>query len=137
MRFRGYVPKEQTPAVLAGADCALISLDDRSIGIMSPCKMNGSLAMGVPVVYAGPDGHQRRRGDHRVRCGFSLRQGDVAGSSTAIRRLRSDPDLAAELSQNARRAFEETYSDRSALPRFDALLEDLTALRGVTPRGIG
>ena len=33
------------------------------LGIMSPCKMNGSLAMGLPIVYAGPDGYQRRRGD--------------------------------------------------------------------------
>jgi colanic acid biosynthesis glycosyl transferase WcaI len=126
VRFRGYVPKEQTPAVLAGADCALISLDDRSIGIMSPCKMNGSLAMGVPVLYAGPAGTNVDDAITEYACGFSLRQGDVAGLVDAIRRLRSHPDLAAALSKNARRAFEETYSDRSALPRFDALLEDLT-----------
>lgn len=127
VRFRGYVPKEQTPAVLAGADCALISLDDRSIGIMSPCKMNGSLAMGVPVLYAGPEGTNVDQAIADYGCGSSFRQGDVAGLVDAIRSLRSDPDLAAELSRNARRAFEETYSDRSALPRFDSLLDELTA----------
>jgi len=127
VRFRGYVPKEQTPAVLAGADCALISLDDRSIGIMSPCKMNGSLAMGVPMLYAGPTGTNVDHAITEYACGFSLRQGDVAGLVDAIRRLRSHPDLAAALSKNARRAFEETYSDRSALPRFDSLLEELTS----------
>ena len=126
VRFRGYIPKEQTPAVLAGADCALISLDDRSIGIMSPCKMNGSLAMGVPVLYAGPTGSNVDEAITEYACGFSLRQGDVAGLVDAIRRLRSHPDLAAALSKNARRAFEETYSDRSALPRFDSMLENLT-----------
>ena len=125
IRFRGYVPKEQTPAVLAGADCALISLDDRSIGIMSPSKMNGSLAMGVPVLYAGPTGTNVDHAITEYACGFSLRQGDVAGLVEAIRRLRSHPELAAALSKNARRAFEETYSDRSALPRFDTLLEEL------------
>ncbi|HWL90732.1 MAG TPA: glycosyltransferase family 4 protein, partial [Actinomycetota bacterium] len=135
VRFRGYVPKEQTPAVLAGADCALISLDDRSIGIMSPCKMNGSLAMGVPVLYAGPAGTNVDQAIADYGCGFSLRQGDVAGLVEAIRRLRSDPDLAAELSRNARRAFEETYSDRSALPRFDALLEELAASGSQPPAG--
>ena len=126
IRFRGYVAKEVTPAVLAGADCALISLDDRSIGIMSPCKMNGSLAMGVPVLYAGPTGTNVDDAISEYACGFSLRQGDVAGLVEAIRRLRSHPELAAALSKNARRAFEETYSDRSALPRFDSLLEELT-----------
>ncbi len=77
VRFRGYVPKEETPAVLAGADCALISLDDRAIGIQSPCKMNGSLAMGVPVVYAGPTGTNVDDAITEYACGFSLRQGDV------------------------------------------------------------
>jgi colanic acid biosynthesis glycosyl transferase WcaI len=124
--FRGYVPRQQTPSVLAGAGCTLVSLDDRSIGIQSPCKMNGSLAMGVPVLYAGPTGTNVDHAITEYACGFSLRQGDVAGLVDAIRRLRSHPDLAAALSKNARRAFEEAHSDRSALPRFDALLEDLT-----------
>jgi diguanylate cyclase (GGDEF)-like protein len=69
---------------LAGADCALISLDDRSIGIMSPCKMNGSLAMGVPVVYAGPTGSNVDDAITEYACGFSLRQGDVTGLVDAI-----------------------------------------------------
>jgi colanic acid biosynthesis glycosyl transferase WcaI len=126
VQFRDYVPRDETPLVLAGAGCTLISLDDRSRGIMSPSKMNGSLAMGVPVLYAGPTGTNVDDAITEYACGFSLRQGDVAGLVDAIRRLRSHPDLAAALSKNARRAFEETYSDRSALPRFDSLLENLT-----------
>jgi colanic acid biosynthesis glycosyl transferase WcaI len=126
IRFRGYVPKDQTPAVLAGADCALISLDDRSIGIMSPCKMNGSLAMGVPVIYAGPPGSNVDQAITGYGCGFSLRQGDVAGLADAIRRLRTDRGLASEMSRNARRAFEEVYCDERGLLRFDELIDDLT-----------
>jgi glycosyltransferase involved in cell wall biosynthesis len=122
VRFRGYVPKEQTPEVLAGAGAALISLDDRSIGIMSPCKMNGSLAMGVPVLYMGPAGTNVDQAITEYGCGFSLRQGDVGGVVDAVRRLRSDEAFAAELARNARKAFEESYSDWSNLPRFDALL---------------
>lgn len=126
VHFRDYVPRDETPHVLAGADCTLISLDDRSLGIMSPSKMNSSLAMGVPILYAGPTGSNVDQAITEYACGFSMRQGDVAGLVDAIRRLRSQPDLAAALSTNARRAFEETYSDRSALPRFDSLLEDTT-----------
>jgi colanic acid biosynthesis glycosyl transferase WcaI len=127
VRFRSYVPKEQTPAVLAGASCTLISLDDRSIGIMSPCKMNGSLAMGIPVIYAGPTGTNVDQAISEYGCGYSLRQGDVAALADAIRRLHADPALAAELSRKARRAFEEVYCDERALPRFDELIEELTA----------
>ena len=123
--LHGYVPKEVTPEVLAGADCALISLDDRSLGIMSPCKMNGSLAMGVPVVYAGPPGSTVDDTVRRFGCGFSIRHDDVDGVEAAIRVLHDDPARAAEMSRNARIAFEASHSDTSALPRFDAVLDHL------------
>ena len=135
VRFHGYVPRPDTGGVLAGAGCSLISLDDRSLGIMSPSKMHSSLAMGLPIVYLGPPGTNVDDAINEYACGFSLRQGDVTGLVDAIRRLRSHPDLAAALSKNARRAFEETYSDRSALPRFDSLLDDLTASGARPPAG--
>jgi glycosyltransferase involved in cell wall biosynthesis len=122
--FRDYVPKQVTPGVLAGADCAFISLDDRSLGIMSPCKMNGSLAMSMPIVYAGPAGTNVDEAITGYGCGFSLRQGDVDGLSDAIRRLRNDPALAADMSEKARLAFDDDHSDRRALPRFDAVIDE-------------
>lgn len=125
--FHGYVPRAETTGVLAGAGCSLISLDDRSLGIMSPSKLHSSLAMGLPVVYMGPPGTNVDDAILRYRCGFSIRQGDVPGLVEAIQQLRSDRELADELSQNARRAFEECYSDRQALPRFDAVLEKVLA----------
>lgn len=121
--LRGYVPRERTPSLLAGSDCTLISLDDDWRGIMSPCKLNGSLAMGVPVVYAGPLGTNVDEAIEGFGCGFSVRQGDVHGVIDAIRRLRKDPSMAEELSRNARRAFDAAYSDERALPRFDEVLE--------------
>jgi colanic acid biosynthesis glycosyl transferase WcaI len=123
--LRDYVPKEGTPAVLAGAGCALISLDDASLGIMSPCKLHGSLAMGVPIVYVGPAGTNVDEAIATYGCGFSLRHGDVDGVVDAIRRLRDQRDLSAEMSKRARRAFEEAYADVRTLPRFDALLDGL------------
>jgi putative colanic acid biosynthesis glycosyltransferase WcaI len=124
--LRDYVPKEQTPDVLAGADCALISLDDGSLGIMSPCKLHGALATGTPVVYVGPVGSNVDQAIETYACGYSVRQGDVDGLVTAIRNLRDDHDVAAEMSRNARKAFEEAYSDERTLPQFDRVLSELT-----------
>jgi putative colanic acid biosynthesis glycosyltransferase WcaI len=135
VRFHGYVPRAETAGVLAGARCALISLDNRSLGIMSPSKINSSLAMGLPIVYLGPPGTNVDEAILRYGCGFSLRQGDVAGIVDAVRRLCDDPDLAAELSRNARRAFEDSYCDRQTLPRFDSLLADLTRESGAASAG--
>jgi putative colanic acid biosynthesis glycosyltransferase WcaI len=125
VRFHGYVPRAETRGVLAGAGCALISLDDRSLGIMSPSKMHSSLAMGIPILYVGPPGTNVDEAIVRYDCGFSLRRCDVAGLVDAVRRLRDEPDLAVELSRNAREAFEDAYSDTRTLPRFDALLDGL------------
>jgi glycosyltransferase involved in cell wall biosynthesis len=93
---------------------------------MSPCKLHGALALGVPVVYVGPAGSNVDRAIETYACGFSLRQGDVDGLVEAIRRLRDDPSLASELSRNARKAFEEAYSDEQTLPQFDRLLAEVT-----------
>jgi putative colanic acid biosynthesis glycosyltransferase WcaI len=127
VQFHGYVPRAETASVLAGARCALISLDNRSLGIMSPSKMNSSLAMGLPIVYVGPLGTGVDEAISTYGCGMSIRQGDVAGLVAAIRRLRDDPDLLDEQSRNARKAFEDAYSDVRTLPMFDALLERLTS----------
>jgi glycosyltransferase involved in cell wall biosynthesis len=126
IRFHGYVPRAETGGVLAGARCALITLDDRSLGIMSPSKMHSSLAMGLPIVYVGPPGTNVDEAISRYGCGFSLRQGDVAGIVDAVRRLQHDPELETEMSRNARRAFEESYCDARTLPQFDALLDGLS-----------
>ncbi len=123
--MRGYVPKDETPSVLAGAGCALISLEDGSRGIMSPCKLHGALASGTPVVYVGPVGTNVDEAIERYACGFSLRHGDVDGLTEAVRRLRDDAELAAELSLNARRAFEDAYCDERTLPLFDELFDHL------------
>ena len=123
--LRGYVPKDVTPSVLAGSGCALISLDDGSRGIMSPCKLHAALASSLPVVYVGPVGTNVDEAIERYGCGFSLRHGDVDGLADAVRRLRDDAELAAELSRNARRAFEDAYCDERTLPLFDELFQHL------------
>ena len=117
--LHGYVPKEQTPSVMAGSHLALITLDDRSLGVMSPSKLHANLAAGLPVVYVGPPGSNVDEAVERHGAGRSLRTGDVEGVVAAVRDLRADPDAPAR----ARRAFEGAYSDAAALPQMDRLLD--------------
>jgi colanic acid biosynthesis glycosyl transferase WcaI len=117
--FRGYVPKDDTAAVMAGADGALITLDDRSLGVMSPSKLHANLAAGLPILYVGPEGSNVDEAILKQSCGHSLREGDVDGLVAAVRTLRDDPEARAR----SRRAFEEHYSDEATLPQWDAILE--------------
>lgn len=113
-----YVPKEETPAVMAGAHVALITLDDRSLGVMSPSKLHANLAAGLPVLYVGPAGSNVDEAIAAHEVGFSIRTGDVAGVVAAVRALRGDEAVR----ERARRAFETVYCDAATLPAFDAVL---------------
>jgi colanic acid biosynthesis glycosyl transferase WcaI len=115
----GYVAKEETPSVMAGAHGALITLDDRSLGVMSPSKLHANLAAGLPVLYVGPSGSNVDEAIERFGCGSSLRHGDVAGLVAAVRHLRG----ADEVRTRAREAFEHAYCDAATLPQWDALLD--------------
>lgn len=120
---RPYVPKDQTPAVMAGAGCALIILADEALGVMSPSKLHANLAAGLPIVYLGPLGSNVDDAIERFGCGVSLRTGDVEALVAVIRRLRDDPVWRHRLASAARRAFEEAYCDRATLPQWDAIIE--------------
>jgi glycosyltransferase involved in cell wall biosynthesis len=119
----GYVAKDATPEVMAAADAALILLDDRSLGVMSPSKLHANLAMGLPVIYLGPKGSNVDEAIERFGCGESLRSDDVEGLVAAVQRLRDDAGHGGELRRRARRAFEAAYSDERTLPRFDAVID--------------
>lgn len=121
VELRSYVPKELTPAIMAGAQGALITLDDRALGVMSPSKLHANLAAGLPVLYVGPEGSNVDEAIGRYACGRSLREGDVDGLVTAVRQLSTA--LAAAARTQARKAFEEHYSDEATLPRWDAVID--------------
>jgi hypothetical protein len=117
--LQGYVPKDDTPAVMAGAHVALITLDERSLGVMSPSKLHANLAAGLPVLYVGPAGSNVDEAIAAHGAGRSLREGDVDGVVRAVHELRGDT----EARIRARRAFEAAYCDEAALPAFDRVLE--------------
>lgn len=120
---RDYVPKEDTPAVMAGAGCALILLADEAKGLMSPSKLHANLAAGLPILYVGPEGTNVDAAIARFGCGVSVRNGDAAGLAAAVRRLRDDAAWRDELCAAARRAFDGAYCDRATLPLWDAVLD--------------
>ena len=117
--FHTYVPKDETPAVMAGAHIALITLHDHSLGVMSPSKLHANLAAGLPVLYVGPAGSNVDEAVVRFGAGRSLREGDVDGVVRAVHELRAD----AEASARARAAFEAAYCDAATLPMFDRVLD--------------
>jgi colanic acid biosynthesis glycosyl transferase WcaI len=120
-----YVPKEQTPAVMALADSALITLADWSLAIMSPSKLHACLGMGLPVVYVGPEKSNVDMAIEAYDCGVSLRHGETDALVAFVERAAADPNYLADLKRRARKAFDESYCDARTLPQFDAILDEL------------
>jgi glycosyltransferase involved in cell wall biosynthesis len=127
--FHDYVAKEQTPAVMALADCALITLENYAAGVMSPSKLHSNLAMALPILYIGPAGTNVDEAIERFSCGASVRPGEVDRAVAFLRNLMRDREAQTELRRRSRRAFEEAYCDEKTLPKFDAIFERLMAPR--------
>lgn len=127
VEMRGYIPKEETPALLASADAALITLDDSSLGIMSPSKLHSNLASGLPIVYVGPINSNVDEAIRDFDCGVSLRHGETDALVQQLRSLLSDSQRRAALRQNARRAFDERYNDGATLPRLAGVIDAVAA----------
>ena len=123
--LRPYIPKEQTPSVMASSQCALITLHEDFAGVISPSKLHSSLAMSLPVVYVGPQGSNVDDALERFNCGVSLRHGEVAKLTEFVCSLKDQPEVLEDYQKNARGAFEKAYSDVQNLPLFDNIIKNL------------
>jgi glycosyltransferase involved in cell wall biosynthesis len=120
-----YLARSETPSVMAAADCALVTLRNSFLGVISPSKIHSNLAMGLPLIYLGPEGGNVDEAIRRYQCGVSLRHGDADGMVGFIRRLQAQPEQLKTFRSQARRAFDEAYSDLVCLPQFDRVLEQV------------
>jgi len=120
-----YVPKEQTPSVMAIAQCALITLHEDFAGVISPSKLHSNLAMSLPVVYVGPHDSNVDDAIRMFNIGVSLRHGEVDKLTHFIRSLKDQPDMLEDYRKNARNAFEKAYTDAQNLPLFDNIIKNL------------
>jgi len=133
--MHGYVPKDETAAVMAAADCALITLRDDALGVMSPSKLHANLAMGLPVIYIGPPGSNVDDAIRAHDCGRAFAHGEVDAVVDFIRSLMNDEPSRHAYRRRARSAFEAAYCDARALPRFDEVIESLYGEAGAAKAG--
>jgi len=128
--LQSYVSKETTPEVMAMADCALITMSDAALGLISPSKLHANLAMSLPILYIGPEGSNVDDAIQEYMVGLSIRHGEVAQCVGFLRQLRDDPYLHQRYKSAARQAFEQAYCDTQTLPIFDQIISSLTITPG-------
>jgi glycosyltransferase involved in cell wall biosynthesis len=121
--------REAIPALLAGADAAVISLGMTLPGAV-PSKLYEAMASSLPVLLIA-DGEAARR-VAEARCGLSSRPGDLQGLRENFERLSTDPALRDELGRAGRQAAETTYDRRRIAEGLDDFLRTLVASQPMT-----
>jgi glycosyltransferase involved in cell wall biosynthesis len=129
--WHNYVPRNRLSQSLVAADVHLISLKEGVEGIMVPSKLFGIMASGRPSIFIGHPDSEVARLLSQHGCGITIREGDDAGLTTSILRLKQDPQLVAEMGLRARRAVPGRFDRDTVTGRFADLLESLvpTAIR--------
>ena len=120
---RPYLPWEQVPQAMAAGSCALITLRDDMLGVMSPSKVHANLAAGLPILYVGPKGSNVDEAVTAFGCGLSARHDQPDEIARFILSMMTNPEQHHRLRISARAAFDQQYNDSQTLPQFETLIQ--------------
>jgi len=117
------------PARLAAADLHLVSLRADWAGVVVPSKFFASLAIGRPVIYAGPTDSEIAHWIAEHDLGLHLTEGGLDAAATRLHDLIDDRAAIARWQDNALGVYRREWSRRVTCDRWDARLRELAALR--------
>ena len=121
VRFAGWVPREEVPALLQAADACVDPAPPTTVNQLSTMmKIAEYLALGKPLVAYDLVEARRTAGD----AALLVAPGDVAAFTAAIARLAHDPQLRSALAHAGReraRALTWDHSERALLGAYAAL----------------
>jgi colanic acid biosynthesis glycosyl transferase WcaI len=121
-----YQPMSELAASLSGADLHLVVMGEPLAGLVHPCKIYNVLALGIPVLYVGPD---------------ASHVGDIADAHPDIPITRADHSDAAGVVERIRagalhavphdgmRSVATAFSADRLVPLFTAVVESVGAQR--------
>jgi len=116
-------------ARLGAADLHLVSLQPEWAGIVVPSKFFGSLAVGRPVLYAGPGDSEIARWIASHDVGLTLGSGALASVVERLHALIGRPDDLGRWQANAFAVYQRAFSKKVVNDRWDELLRALVAQR--------
>jgi glycosyltransferase involved in cell wall biosynthesis len=137
VRMADFADQQSLPRRLAAADFHLISLRDDWAGVVVPSKFFASLAVGRPVLYAGPADSEIARwiGAHDL--GLHLRDDNVDETADRLHALIADDAARARWRENALAVYRDRWSKRVTNDRWNTLLRELVARRAESRRRPG
>jgi glycosyltransferase involved in cell wall biosynthesis len=116
-------------ARLAAADMHLVSLRADWAGVVVPSKFFASLAVGRPVLYAGPADSEIARWIAEHDIGLHVTDGTTDAVADRLHQLLDDGGALAQLRERALAVYRREWSRTVTNDRWDRLLRDLVNAR--------
>jgi glycosyltransferase involved in cell wall biosynthesis len=113
-----FQPREVLPFSLAAADCQIVALDEAYAGISVPSKTYYALAAGSALLAISPPGTELVELVEESGCGLHVRPRDAGALAGAIRQLRQDAALLADMRRRGRQTAERGYDRKAAVAGF-------------------
>jgi colanic acid biosynthesis glycosyl transferase WcaI len=130
VRFVPFADEAALEARLAAADLHLVSLQPEWAGIVVPSKFFGSLAVGRPVLYAGPGDSEIARWVAEYDVGLTLPgDGDPTPVVDRLHGLVDDPAALGRWQANAFAVYQRAFSKKVINDGWDRSLRGLVARR--------
>ena len=122
LRLLPYQKREKLRDSLTAGDVHLISLLPEMEGLVVPSKFYGIAAAGRPAVFIGDQDGEIARILRAGNCGVTVPCGDVVALTRVLRELYHAPKRCEKMGRAAREAYEQHYSRRQALARWQEIL---------------
>jgi len=119
----GYFPREKLTYSLPLGDAHFVSLREGFEGLVVPSKTYGIMAAGRPTIYQGNGSGEIARMLRDEGGGVLVAEGDADGLAALIARWADHRDEAREVGRKAREVFEQRYTERISLRRYQQILE--------------
>ncbi|BBM84180.1 glycosyltransferase family 4 protein [Candidatus Uabimicrobium amorphum] len=122
IRFAGFADEAQLAKRLGCADIHLVSLKEQWSGIVVPSKFFGSIAMGKPIIFNGPQNSAIAKWISQYKIGWLLNNHNIPQIATELIKLKNEPQTIQQCSQKAHQVYKEHFSRKSVVRRWDQLL---------------
>ena len=127
VEFRELMEPERAAATLRACDALLVPLaESPELAKFVPSKLFDYTALGVPVIVAAAGEAQRLASE--AGAGLPVPPGDAGALADAVRRLRDEPALAAELADRGR-SFASAHLREAGVERLERLLAEVAQPR--------
>jgi len=124
IRIAPFAGEAELEKRLGSADIHLVSLGDEWEGLAVPSKFFGSLAVGRPVLYAGPGGSAIAGWIKEFNVGLVLSKDNMEEIVQEILELTYNPEKLNVWKRNAYQAYRDYFSKQSVMNQWDRILRE-------------